>query len=433
MKKIIIILMSILTFPGVRGEMTLDDCLRYARDHAHSNRIQALETEKASVDRRIAASALMPYVGFSADGNVSFGRNIDPETNTYDNKKTLSTGFGLQMSLPLFDGLVSVNTLKAAGVARLRQEKTAQIEQDRVSLEVVRAFYNVSYCKAMVAQMESQLERDSALLVATERGECLGVKSGSDVAEMQALVASDEYELVNQRNLLSKAFLNLRSHMGMPLTDAPLDLAESEGETVASTVSGDVSLNPRVAEAQLALRESRMNLRCAKGAFSPKISLQAGVSTSFYRMMGSHIESPDFGRQWRDNMGQYVGVSFSFPIFTGLSACNRLRRSRIELEQSKVRLDQTIYEVEKETMEADLDLAASEEEYLAALRRVESEELAYRAVSRKYELGAVSVTDLYTSGVKLATARASLEGKRIQRIINGIVSAYYHGEKLIKE
>ena len=84
-------------------------------------------------------------------------------------------------------------------------------------------------------------------------------------------------------------------------------------------------------------------------------------------------------------------------------------------------------------MEADLDLAASEEEYLAALRRVEAEELAYRAVSRKYELGAVSETDLYTSGVKLATARASLEGKRIQRIINGIVSAYYHGEKLIKE
>ena len=77
--------------------MTLRDCLLYAREHAHANRINRLETEAASADKRLAASDLMPYIGLGSSGSLSFGRNIDPETNTYDNNKTLSTSFVHEM------------------------------------------------------------------------------------------------------------------------------------------------------------------------------------------------------------------------------------------------------------------------------------------------------------------------------------------------
>ena len=51
---------------------------------------------------------------------------------------------------------------------------------------------------------------------------------------------------------------------------------------------------------------------------------------------------------------------------------------------------------------------------------------------RRYELGSASVIDLYTTGAKLAAARAALEGKRIQKIISEITLSYYMGAKLIK-
>jgi len=53
-------------------------------------------------------------------------------------------------------------------------------------------------------------------------------------------------------------------------------------------------------------------------------------------------------------------------------------------------------------------------------------------VQRKFELGGASAIDLYTSGAKLAAARANREGKRIQKIISRMVLGYYNGEKLIK-
>lgn len=429
MKRIFIISLICAASQGMSAGMTLNDCLVYARDHAHANVLGALGVEKAEADRRIALSGVMPDVSFTSGGNISFGRNIDPETNTYDNKKTLSSSFGLQMSLPLFDGLVSLNNIKAARVARLRMEKQAQIEQDRISLEVIRAFYNVSYCKAMVSQMQSQLSRDSTDLAATERGERLGTKSGADVAEMKALVAADEFELTNQRNLLAKAYLALRGLMGMPISEEPLDLEEDTTDMAGA----DKSPNPRIAEAQLAVDESRYNLRMAKGSLSPHLSLSGGISTSFYKMIGDKVAAPSFSSQWHDNMGEYIGVSLVIPLFTGLSSVNKVKRAKIEMKESVTRLEQTRYEIEKETREAELDLRAAADELRAATRRLDAEQLAFTAVRRKYELGNASAIELYTSSAKLAAARASLEGKRIQRIISSITLGYYRGEKLIKE
>lgn len=149
-------------------------------------------------------------------------------------------------------------------------------------------------------------------------------------------------------------------------------------------------------------------------------------------MMGTDAAAPGFGEQWHNNMGQYIGVSVSIPLFTGLANINKVKRAKIQLMESRVRLDQTRYEVEKETTEARLDLRGAAEEFVAAEKRLVAEELAWKATRRKYELGNVSAIDLYTAGTKLATARANYEGKRIQKIISRITLSYYLGEKLIK-
>lgn len=415
---------------NVREEapFTLRDCLLYAREHAHANRMNRLESESAAADKRIAASDLMPYVGLSSSGSLSFGRNIDPETNTYDNKKTLATGFGLEMSLPLFDGLVRINNLKALKTAELRKKKAQLVEEDKISLEVIKGFYNISYCRSMVEQMESQLKRDSTDLSAALHSLQMGTKSGAEVAELEAIVAADRYELLNQQNLLKKADLSLRTVMGMPESDTLFSISY---ESELWNKEGSLRTLPEIEEAQMAVRESRMYLRAAKGGYSPRISLNAGISTSYYRMMGLQADFPSFSRQFRDNMGEYVGLSFSFPIFDGLATRNRVAKVSIQLRENEVRLEQIRYQVNQATEEARLDHEAAIEELSAAASRLEAEQIAYKAMRRKYELGAASAIELYTSSSKLAQAEANLTGKKIQRIISEITLRYYQGYPLI--
>lgn len=404
--------------------LTLEECLRYARSNAPANVVAHHDSELARYDARLAMSSILPTLSFSGSGNMSFGRNIDPETNTYDNKKTLSSSLNLGLSLPLFDGLVSINKLRAARAARRRQLSAEQRQADEVSLSVVRAFYEVSYCRAMVEQMAEQLRADSTSLVSTLRGVELGVKSRADAAEMEALVATDRYELTNQRGLLAKAFLALRGAMGMELTDEPLDIVDTETPRPAADPAWS---HPRVAEATEALAESRHRLRAARGLFSPRLSLSAGISTSYYKMIGSEVKAPDFSRQWHDNMGQYIGLSLSIPIFDGLSRYNGVRRAAVEVSRSRALLSQARYETEREEAEARLALTSAIDEHIAAQARYEAEQTAYTAARRRYELGAASAIDLYTASAKFAAARALLEGKRIQAIVDRIIVDYYRG------
>ena len=446
--------------------MSLNDCLVYARDHAFANRSNRLAVEQTKMDKRIQAASMLPSIGFSTGGDLSFGRGVDPETNTYDTKKTFNNGYSLSMQLPLFDGLVSLNNYRAARMAELIQGKSAENEADKISLAVIKAYYNIMYYSALVEQMESQLASDRHNLAVTERQEQLGTKSGADVDEMKAMVASDEYELLNQQNLRRKAMIELKAQMGMPVNEelrieqstksmkneesflSEEVRVKSEESICAidvsagnSTLTKDSSffilhssfkLHPRIMQAEYELRRSRYQLRAARGNFMPRISLSGGISTSYYKVLDSDYKAPSFSAQWHNNMGQYVGFSLSLPLFDGLANVNRLKRAKLNYRQQQVELDKTRYEIEREMNEALLDVNAAESEWHAAEARVEAEKQSNRAMQRKYELGGVSALDLYTSNSKLATAHATLVGKRIQTIINKIIYEYYQGMPLIR-
>ena len=410
--------------------MSLNDCLIYAREHAHSNLIKRLDVESAVADKHIGASDLMPYIGIGSSASLSFGRNIDPETNTYDNKKTLGSGVSLDMSLPIFDGLVRINNLKALKIAESKRRKQQIVEEDRVSFEVIKNFYNISYCSALVAQMERQLKRDSTDLAASELGMKLGTKSGADIAELEAVVAADRYELANQRNLLKKANLKLRTSMGMPFSDDYIPIVDT---IMYDSDSPSRYILPEIEAAQLAVKESKLNLRIAKGGYSPRITFNAGMSTSYYRMMGLGLQIPTFSRKLRDNMGEYIGLALSFPVFDGLAAGNRVKKAKIALSESEVLLEQARYQIQQATEEAYLDMNAAEEELSAAFSRLGAEQVAYNAMRRRYELGAASAIELYTSSSKLAVAEANMVGKSIQHRIAKITLRYYQGYPLIQD
>lgn len=468
-------ILSLVFLPTAMGlwaqdrEMSLNDCLVYARDHAFANRSNHLAVEQTKMDKRIQAASMLPSIGFSTGGDLSFGRGVDPETNTYDTKKTFNNGYSLSMQLPLFDGLVSLNNYRAARMAELIQGKSAENDADQISLAVIKAYYNIMYYSALVEQMESQLASDRHNLAVTERQEQLGTKSGADVDEMKAMVASDEYELLNQQNLRRKAMIELKAQMGMPVNEElRIKNEESFGskevrvkseESICaidvsagnSTLTKDSSffissqahqlrslhssfkLHPRIMQAEYELRRSRYQLRAARGNFMPRISLSGGISTSYYKVLDSDYKAPSFSTQWHNNMGQYIGFSLSMPLFDGLANVNRLKRAKLNYRQQQVELDKTRYEIEREMNEALLDVNAAESEWHAAEARVEAEKQSNRAMQRKYELGGVSALDLYTSNSKLATARATLVGKRIQTIINKIIYEYYQGVPLIRE
>ncbi|MBR5151058.1 MAG: TolC family protein [Bacteroidaceae bacterium] len=415
--------------------MTLQECLVYARDHSSVNLQNRYSYEQQRIALQNSAMQFLPYISASANANISFGRGIDPETNTYGTKQTLGSSFGLSMSLPLFDGLVNVNNYKMNRSYVRTSQTTAQMEADEVSLAVIKAFYNVVYCKELVLQVQLSLEVARENLRQTRRQEQLGSKSRADVDEMSATVADNEYQLVNQQNLLDMARLDLKAAMSWP-AERPIEIdgrLQEVGDEDAFSCDINLLELPRARIAGEKLHQRKLAVRIARGNFVPSISLSAGMSTSYYKTLNMNYEAAPFHRQFRDNIGKSISTGISIPIFGRLSKYNSLRTSKLNYKIEQSAYDETMRNLTTEMMKLVMNLQGARKEYLSSISRLTAVESAHAAIQRKYELGKISALELSTSSSRLAQARATLTGKHIQLLIQKIQYDYYNGKPYIKE
>ena len=414
--------------------MTLQECLVYARDHSSANAQSRYSYQQQRIALQNSALQFLPYISASSSANISFGRGIDPETNTYGTKQTLGSSFGVSMSLPLFDGLVNINTYRMNESNVRESASAAQMQADAVSLSVIKAFYNVVYCDELVRQVQSALDVARENLRQTRRQEEMGLKSIADVDEMTAVVAENEYSLVNQQNLSDIARLDLKSAMSWPVEkDICIDvtLHSVDGE---SDFCSDVDLMelPAAKIASEKLRQRKLSVRIARGNFVPSISLSGGMSTSYYKTLNMNYAAAPFHRQFRDNIGKSISTGISFPIFGRLSNYNSLRSSKLSYKMQQAAYDETMRSLRSEMMKLVMNLEGARKEYLASISRLTAMESAHAANQRKYELGKISALELSASSSRLAQARATLTGKQIQLIIQKKQYDYYNGKPYIK-
>ncbi len=416
--------------------MTLQECLVYAREHSAVNVQNRYSYEQQRIALQNSAMQFLPYISASANANISFGRGIDPETNTYGTKQTLGTGFGLSMSLPLFDGLVNVNNYKMNKSYVRESENNARKSADEVSLAVIKTFYNVVYCKELVKQVELSLEVARENLRQTERQESLGMKSRADVDEMTAIVAENEYSLVNQQNLLNIALIDLKAAMSWPVEkELGIDcrLQNPASEEGVFSCDMDILQLPAAKIAGEKLRQRKLAVRIARGNFIPSISLSGGISTSYYKTLNMNYDAAPFHRQFKDNIGKSISTGISIPIFGRLSRYNSLRSSKLSYKIQQAAYDETMRSLRTEMMKLVMNLEGARKEYLSSISRLTAVEGSHAANQRKYELGKISALELSTSSSRLAQARATLTGKQIQLIIQKMQYDYYNGKPYIKE
>lgn len=414
---------------------TVERCMQYAADHSHTVRQQQFALEDSRAVKTQAIGAFLPSVYGSVDGQINFGRAIDPSTNTYTDVSTLYNGYGLQASLVVFDGLQRYNNLRLAKANVAMGRSGVRAEKDDVALKVYKAYMDLVYCEGAVSQTAKKRDESRELLRQTEVMAEVGQKSDADVAQMRATLAADEYELAHMQSQTTKAMLALKQLMGFPVDSALAVIQPSFDDEIltaedASQISAFAATdNPRILKAQQNVEAARYSLHAARGALLPTISLSGGVSTSFFRNMdkGGHAS---FSSQFRNNAGEYVGLSLSIPLFDRLATYSTIRRRKTALVQAQENLAYEQSELRRIIVEAASDVENSTKEVEKMQEQVEADSIASRLTTRKYEEGLASSIDVKTAAVTLLQSRVRLLQSQLTMAYNKKLLAYYKGEKL---
>lgn len=433
---------------------SLDDCMKYAVEHATEVKREVVNARQRKQDYQHAVAGFLPTVTGGVQGQYAWGRNIDPETNTYNNVTTFNNYYQLYAELNVFDGFATINALKQAKLSRDYSATAMQKIQDDRAIDVMQKYVDAAYAEASIRIASEKLNESKRMLAKMKRLYELGEKGRPDVVQMESQVAEDEYNLTHQENVAKQSLLALKSAMNFPVDEElKIQIKEeqknqidegrnlklkTENEEVPgfevnyeTVYQGFLHISPDLKSAEYEVERARYDYKIAKGRLLPSLSLGGGISTNYYKNLSQKGQYDGFASQFRNNQGEYLALTLSIPIYNS-DRWHSVKKARNDWQLAQVNLEETRRKLHDQIAQAVMDAKGYAKELHQMQKKVVSDSLAYHMSSRKFEEGMLSTFDLHTAAQTLLESRIKELQMQLLLIIKQRLVAYYQGENLIR-
>ena len=415
----------------------LDSCMAYAVSHATDVKREVINARQRKQDYQKAVTSFLPTVSGGVQGQYAWGRNIDPETNTYNNVTTFNNYYQLYAELNVFDGFATINAFKQAKMAKAYSATAMQKVRDDKAIDVMQKFVDAAYAEASIQLASDKLAESKRLLGKMQRLYELGEKGRPDVVQMESQVAEDEYNLTHQKHVAQQSLLTLKSAMNFPVEEELRLVTNGKQVNESFPINHEtvyqnfLNASPDVKSAEYEVEKARYDYKIAKGRLLPSLSLSGGISTNFYRNLSQGGQYESFASQFRNNRGEYLALTLSIPIYNNV-AWHNVKKARNDWQLALVNLEETKRKLHDNIAQAMMDAEGYAKELEQMDKKVASDSLAYYMSSRKFEEGMLSTFDLHTAAQTLLESRIKQLQMQMLLIIKQRLVDYYQGKNLIK-
>lgn len=415
----------------------LDSCMAYAVEHATDVKREVVNARQRKQDYQKAVTDFLPSVAGGVQGQYAWGRNIDPETNTYNHVTTFNNYYQLYASLNVFDGFATINAFKQAKLARAYSTTAMQKVRDDKTIDVMQKFVDAAYAEASIQLASDKLAESKRLLGKMQRLYELGEKGRPDVVQMESQVAEDEYNLTHQKHVAQQCLLTLKSAMNFPVEEELRLVTNGKQVNESFPINHEtvyqnfLNASPDVKSAEYEVEKARYDYKIAKGRLLPSLSLSGGISTNFYRNLSQGGQYEGFASQFRNNRGEYLALTLSIPIYNNV-AWHQVKKARNDWQLALVNLEETKRKLHDNIAQAVMDAEGYAKELYQMNKKVASDSLAYYMSSRKFEEGMLSTFDLHTAAQTLLESRIKQLQMQMLLVIKQRLVGYYQGKNLIK-
>ncbi len=442
-KRILLLICVIVLFLPAFGQerWTLRECLDYALEHNIQLQTNKLQEESASEDVLSSRAQLYPSATFSTGQNISYrpfpeggGTTVtNGYVDTEVNKTTYNGTYTIGANWTVWDGGKSRYALKQSHLseeqASLSVQQTANSIEEQITQLYVQILYNtesIAVYEEIVGISRSNLERGKAMLE-------VGTMSRADVAQLEAQLAQDEYNLVNATGQTARYKLQLKQlleiagpeEFDIAIPDASDDDAMALVPNLVDTYSYAVGVRPEVKSAQIAIQAAEIQEKSARAGYQPTIGLNASVSAST-----TSASDNSWGHQMKSNLSAGAGLNLSVPLYEQRNAKTAIRKAKIQQQESALELqevEQTLWA----TIEGYwLDATTNQARFLASQASVASAEESFTLVSERFNEGLANIEELTNGKSTLITAEQNRLESKYMAILSLQMMRFYNGEEI---
>lgn len=413
---------------------TLDKCVSYAMENNLNIKQSKLNVDLAEISKSDGKYAMYPNLNGSSSRSHSYGRAINPLTNSYVSQDVVSINLNASSNVTVFNGFNRVNTYKGT-VQSLEAEKLS-LEKNRndIALMVINAYLNVLYNQDLLRVANEQLAVTITQLDRAQKNAAVGNATEGDVLNIKSQVATDELSVTTAQNNLDLARLDLIQLLdrdpGEPFeVERPQDVEKYLLANTTSTLK-DVYTKaegnlPDIKLLQYRYNAAKYSLSAAKGNMYPRLSLGAGLGSDY-----ADLNPMSLRNQLDLNFSQYWQFSLSIPIFNGFSARNTVKRASINLASADINLQQAKLTLSKNVQQAISDLKAASKKYESTMKNNQSLKEAFKYSQQRFDVGLLNAVDYGISKNNVAKSDADLVQAKYELILRAKLLDFYNGNPL---
>ncbi len=280
--------------------------------------------------------------------------------------------------------------------------------------------------QANIKVTKQQLNRTQQLVEA-------GSLARGALLEIEAQLAREELQLVNDNNRVKLAYLNLYQFLELPISESfkieeptlPEINAALSLNNAIDVYNTAMASRPEIKAAQLRVESANVQLDIAKGYRYPNLSVGANYNNQFFA--DDQSDNIAFGDQMKNNGRSGVGLNLNIPIFNRHQVKNSISNATLQIEDYKFRLQTARNVLRKDIEQAFTNALASFNRFNSTEKAVSSMEEAFRYTEEKFNVGMVNSVDYNISKSQLTIAQSDLLQAKYEYIFRTKILDFYNG------
>jgi len=272
------------------GSWTLQSAVDYALQNNLVVRQSVLTSDLNSATLRQSKAALLPTANLTGTQAWNYGTNINPLTNIFQDQTTRTNNFSGSTQVTLFAGFQLRNTIKRNTLEYEAGLNDVEKARNDLALNVASAFLQTVLAAELVRtnqvrvnSTQQQVNRTKVLLKA-------GSVAESNLLDLQAQLATDQFNVVTAQNQLDIARLQLAQLMNLDaagtraLTITTPSLPDPDEQSLTDVQPDETyqvaqAALPEIKAADLRVRSALRNVEVARGAYYPRLTFGANIFT----------------------------------------------------------------------------------------------------------------------------------------------------------
>jgi len=447
MKRVIIITIGLFWMIGGVGAQdvprrwTLEECIRYAIAHNIDLKQREQEEAQRKIELNTSQTSWLPNLNGYANQNYGFGRSQSRD-GILEDKNSANTSYGVQSSMPIFNGFKIPNTIAARKLNLKAATESLNRAKEDLAIGVASYFLQVLYTKELLKISELQVELTKQQVTVTEALVDAGKVPMSQLYDIKAQLASDEVRLTEAGNNVSLALLDLAQALELERLGGVFDIVQPEihdaiADNMGSILPPDniyenaVTFKPQIKEQEYLLQGQKKMLRVARADYFPSIRFNASYSNGYYStLVDANSQTLAFGDQFKVNAQRSLGFNLSIPIFNRFEIRNNVRQARIRIINQELMMENSKKALYKEIQLAYFNATAAQEKFMASEKAVAASKEAFFYAEESYAAGRRTVFEYNESRTKYAQSLSELAQAKYNFIFRAKILDFYNGKEI---